>query len=492
MKTSPLPTQESSEKKAITFLLPTINRIMALMSTGEMTSLITQLNGATDPNKPYSLSFHFKSDCFKSACGLITSASTAPRNPFLLALYFFSMHPQIDLGTGVLDDADKEELLELLRRYESFINDSTYETAWDAFAGFIVAENPPDAQEIIKQFNNSHLARNLVIPNIKLAGVITNNDVMDIGKFVTNVAKENAKKRIDVTCILTDESDSVKLTGRQRFTEYDRNVYNAVSSLYVYGDESHIMTPAMIYRMMTGMTDAENLSNDQIKSVTGSLDKMRFIRARIDCTAELQARGITLNSQQINNGEIDTYLLTAEAVNVRAGGQIVKAYQIIKVPVLYEYASAVGQVLTVPTTVLDIKIISKGEITTRRLPNTESRILIRGYLIRRIEGMKGKNNLTSRCIALYDYEKKGETHHGLYSIAGNPNPRRTEAKRIRDDAEKMLDYWKASCYIHDYKALTTGNKITSYEIILPKKALPAQNHAESEKATEDESKKESK
>ena len=317
---------------------------------------------------------------------------------------------------------------------------------------------------------NSVLPKNHVIPNNKLANIMTRR-IVDIGRITLEESRKGAKKPVETSCILTYEGDNVHLSGRQPFTEYDRNVYNAVSSLYVYGDQSHIVTPAMVYRAMTGLTDSEKPTAGQLAAVKRSLDKMRFIRARIDCTEELKARRITLNSEQINGGEIDTYLLTADAIKVQTGGRTVWAYRIIKPPILYEYAAAVKQVLTVPASVLDVKEI--GEMTVggvkkptigQRLPNTESRIQIKGYLIRRIEGMKGKNGLNNPVIALYDYERGGETHKGLYSIAGKPNAKDLEAKRIRTDVGTMLAYWAATGYIKSFEAQTQGRKITGYII----------------------------
>lgn len=318
-------------------------------------------------------------------------------------------------------------------------------------------EQPP-----IEQLK-SVLPKKHVMPNNKLANVMTMG-IIDIGKITLEESKKGAKKIVETTCILTYAGDNVKLTGRQSFTEYDRNVYNAVVSLYVYGDSSHIITPAMVYRAMTGSTGTEKPTAGQLAAVARSLDKMRFIRARIDCTAELQMRRITLNSQQINGGEIDTYLLTADAVKVKAGGQTVKAYRIIKPPILYEYAATVKQVLTLPTSTLDIKELNPDGSMGARLPNTESRILIKGYLIRRIEGMKGKNGLHNPVIALYDYQRDGETHQGLYSIAGKPDAKDIEAKRIRTDVEKMLAYWAATGYIKSFEAQTQKRKITGYII----------------------------
>ena len=310
---------------------------------------------------------------------------------------------------------------------------------------------------------SSVLPQKYVMPNNKLANTLT-KDIVNVGEITLEVSRAGAKKLIETSCILTYEGDNVKLSGRQPYTEYDRNVYNAVSSLYVYGDPSHVVTPAMVYRAMTGLTDSEKPTAGQLAAVTRSLDKMRFIRARIDCTAELQARRITLNSKQINSGEIDTNLLMAKWVKVSAGGQQVKALCIVDVPILYEYAAAVKQVLTIPASTLDVKELNADGSIGARLPNTESRILIKGYLLRRIEGMKGKNGLNNPVIALYDYKRDGETHKGLYSIAGNTDPTRTEANRIRDDVEKMLAYWAATGYIKSFEAQTERKKITGYKI----------------------------
>ena len=430
----------------------------------------------------------FESDYMKvvRALGEVDSLFEEPADPDVIGvkesfiLYYFTTRPDIRPSeAGQFTQADKEALIAQYKRFEAFIvkyfdgverANAARDGEWTAaLEAFISAENPTDAQEIIEHLT-SVLPEKYVVPNNKLANTMTRG-IIDIGRITLEESRRGAKKLVETTCILTYEGDNVHLSGRQPFTEYDRNVYNAVSSLYVYGDQSHVVTPAMVYRAMTGLTDSEKPTAGQLAAVTRSLDKMRFIRARIDCTEELKARRITLNSKQINGGEIDTYLLTADAIKVQAGGQTVRAYRIIKTPILYEYAAAVKQVLTLPASVLDVKEISEVTVDGAkkltigaRLPNTESRILIKGYLIRRIEGMKGKNGLNNPVIALYDYQKDGETHQGLYSIAGNPDPTRTEASRIRDDAEKMLAYWAATGYIKTFEAQTERKKITGYKI----------------------------
>lgn len=430
----------------------------------------------------------FESDYMKVVRALdeVDSLFEEPADPDVIGvkesfiLYYFTTRPDIRPSeAGQFTQADKEALIAQYKRFEAFIvkyfdgverANAARDGEWTAaLEAFIADENPADAQEIIEHLT-SVLPEKYVVPNNKLANTMTRG-IIDIGRITLEESRRGAKKLVETTCILTYEGDNVHLSGRQPFTEYDRNVYNAVSSLYVYGYQSHVVTPAMVYRAMTGLTDSEKPTAGQLAAVTRSLDKMRFIRARIDCTEELKMRRITLNSKQINGGEIDTYLLTADAIKVQAGGQTVRAYRIIKTPILYEYAAAVKQVLTLPASVLDVKEISEMTVDGAkkltigaRLPNTESRILIKGYLIRRIEGMKGKNGLNNPVIALYDYQRDGETHQGLYSIAGNPDPTRTEANRIRDNAEKMLAYWAATGYIKSFEAQTERKKITGYKI----------------------------
>lgn len=430
----------------------------------------------------------FESDYMKvvRALGEVDSIFEEPTDPDVIGakesfiLYYFTTRPDIRPSeAGQFTQADKEALIAQYKRFEAFIvkyfdgverANAARDGEWTAaLEAFIADENPADAQEIIEHLT-SVLPEKYVVPNNKLANTMTRG-IIDIGRITLEESRRGAKKLVETTCILTYEGDNVHLSGRQPFTEYDRNVYNAVSSLYVYGDQSHVVTPAMVYRAMTGLTDSEKPTAGQLAAVTRSLDKMRFIRARIDCTEELKARRITLNSKQINGGEIDTYLLTADAIKVQAGGQTVRAYRIIKTPILYEYAAAVKQVLTLPASVLDVKEISELTVDGAkkltigaRLPNTESRILIKGYLIRRIEGMKGKNGLNNPVIALYDYQRDGETHQGLYSIAGKPDADRKEMQRIREDAEKMLAYWAATGYIKSFEAQTERKKITGYII----------------------------
>ena len=282
-----------------------------------------------------------------------------------------------------------------------------------------------------------------VMPNNKLANSLT-KDIIDAGA-IDLVVSGRGKTEITTRCILSYEGDNVKLSGRQPCTEYDRNVADAVTSLFLYGDPSHIITPATVYRAMIHSTGTETPSPQTLGAVTRSLDKGRFVRVQIDCTQELLRRNASLNGEQITGGKVDTYLLPLEKIEVMAGGKKVTAYKILKTPVLYDYAKLTKQVLTVPAKLLDVPNAS----------NTEQRISIKGYLLRRITVMKGKTQQSNRIL----FEK-------IWDAAGKPDPSPKEAQRIREYTFTVLDYWKKERYIKGYKAIKEGKTYTAVEIQL--------------------------
>lgn len=326
---------------------------------------------------------------------------------------------------------EERTIIDLLR---DIINDDENITAEQVRAAL------PQLASIILQ---KHL-----IPNNKLANSLT-KDIIDIGLVELDMGRK--KGDIITRCILSYSGDNVKLTSRQSFTEYDRQVSDAVTSLYEYGDESHIITAATVYRTMVHATETETPSPQQIEAVTRSLDKMRFVRVQIDCTEELKRRNIEFNGTQITGGKIDTYLLALDKMEVIAGGQKVVAYKVIKTPILYEYSRLTGQVITVPANLLDIRDKSGA-----RIANTERRIAIKGYLMRRISIMKGQNGTKQSRHIIFEslYSDIGETHELS----------RRDQQLIRDYAGLVLDNWKREHFIKDYRELTKGKKKIGIEI----------------------------
>ena len=291
----------------------------------------------------------------------------------------------------------------------------------------------------------SILPQKHVMPNNRLANSLTslkNSDLIDAEPFGL-IVSGRGKTVVKTRCILSYGGDSVTLSSRQPFTEYDRNVADAVTSLYEYGDPSHIITPATVYRAMVHQTNRETPSAQTLGAVTRSLDKMRFVRVLIDCTKELKSRKANLDGAQITGGKIDTYLLALDKIEVMASGKKVTAYKIIKAPVLYDYARLTNQVLTVPAKLLDVPNQS----------NSEQRIAIKGYLLRRIKVMQGRTPQSNRIL----FEK-------VFEAAGKLDANKTEKRRIREYTAAVLDYWKAERFIKGYTIAKDGKSVIGIDI----------------------------
>lgn len=412
--------------------------------------------------------------------------------PTAATLYFFATHTDIEPTEDLpLSDEIKDELLAVYKRLKAF------------YAHYDPKKTPTDALVLLRDFTREeekspsaaaetldHISTLAIVPelhsmpNHKLVNALTHVPAIDESGFnvLIDVSKNGAKNVVTSSCLLTYEGDNLKITGRQPFTQYDRAVYDAVTSLWIAGNRT--VTADMICREMVGKTEQEKPSQGQKSAVTKSLEKMRFTRATINCGDEFAMRRIQIDGSAATGG-YDENLLYLRGKWLKAGKHTIRGYDILSAPVLYEYSRMTKQIISVPVALLDVKKRDKkGEFTTHSLDYKESRVLLKSYLLRRIEGMKGKNGLNNHCIALKDYEKGGKIHEGLYTIAGNPElsqpaeagatdaertKRKNDARYIRDDVELILDYWKAGKYIKGYKpykAKGSTGAIAGYEIIL--------------------------
>ena len=353
---------------------------------------------------------------------------------------------------SMFDTAPTDERRERARIYtQEFLENK--ELNWDAPDAKVAREffqdrlNMMDIEDLPKI--QSVLADKHIIPNNKLSNAIT-ADIVDAGQVTL---QKTAGRGVDTHCILTYEGEDVKLLGRHPITEYDRQVMNAVCSLCVYGHKRRIMTPAMIYRHMTHDIDGTTPSKQQIAAVTKSLDKMRFIRVQVNLRDELKRRRLNLTAGQIQGGMIDTYLLAMRKIEVRAGGRKVTAYRVLEMPILYEYAKFVGgQVLTIPTEALDIWDCGV------KVSNTEKRIAVKGYLLRRIKQMNsttkaGKARMNNSI--LYDTIEQSV----FYGELSNK-----ERRAIKEYIDTCLTSWKLTGYIKGYAYIMSGKKRLGVEI----------------------------
>ncbi len=312
------------------------------------------------------------------------------------------------------------------------------------------------------------IPKNYLIPNNKIIQKLS--QIMEAREKGRNllVSTKKSKKPIIAHCLIAFDQKSVNLNAK--ITEFDLIVYNAIISIIEAGGTDTLMTPENIHRVMTGEKDSATPSKHQVNEVIKSIDKMRFCRAIIDCTEEVLAYNKSqaiaeydsLEFKKRANGEFrylfDTYLLASQWCIAACGNDEVRVLKLLSKPVLAEYAKISGQILNIPSYLLNTKHIQA---------NTQKNIILKDYLLRRIEQMKGNNSLEQKNISLISYKRGNEFHKGLYEIVtGKCEIEMVEAKRIRQAADKYLAYWKDCKYIKDYAFEKTGRSFSSINILL--------------------------
>ena len=238
-----------------------------------------------------------------------------------------------------------------------------------------LAKNPSHASALY--ILKSVIPKNHIKPNNKLANKIT-KDIVDKGEFDLVVSGKKAKKEVLTKVMLYYDEDKVKLSGREKYMPYDREVHDGIVSLYEAGNE--LITPAMVYRAMNGLTETEKISPQALEAVEKSLDKAMSIKIEIDYTDEAK-----LYNKKVEEAHYMGDLLNAGKTKVKINGEAREAYRIYRKPILYEYAQVSGQIITVPSKLLQTKDAVRS---------TEEVIVIRGYLLRQIEWIK--NDKTAR------------------------------------------------------------------------------------------------
>lgn len=302
-------------------------------------------------------------------------------------------------------------------------------------------KRPETSLEILKTI----IPKKHIKSNNKLANRIT-KDLLNQGETALVVSSKKSKREVTTKVMLAFDSRHIQLSGHEKYTPYDREVYDGVVTLYEAGNE--FVTLSMIYRAMNGLTDREYVSIQSLESVTKSLDKSRYIQATIDYTEEAK-----LYNRDIEKAIYQGYLLAAEKVTVKINGTEQEGYKLLRKPILYEYAQISGQIITVPTKLLQTKDAVRS---------TDEVIVIRGYLLRQIEWIRNETISRSENVAYKSVYDELDVTKEFYE----ETPYKKKTAKIRSHVKSILDEWKEQGYIKNYEEYHEGRTLKGIKIII--------------------------
>ncbi|HHU80975.1 MAG TPA: hypothetical protein GXZ35_06540 [Acholeplasmataceae bacterium] len=280
----------------------------------------------------------------------------------------------------------------------------------------------------------------LIIPKDKATNQLFSGE---LSKELTSLRMEKLGAKVQLTAKISVEVDDLKgVTLSKKINSYDRQVYEAVTSLYVDG-ANQFVTPLMIYRTMTGNKKAD-ITESILKDITDSLDKCAATRVYINSRDELRGKGYKIEEPIIKEN-----LLYIRSVQGKHNGELNEWIQILSAPVLYRYANSKNNIARLPIRLLNTPINKNKEILSAQ-----------GYLYREILWMK-KDQKRKRTIlysTLYDF---------LEVEASTPGALRKKQSVLRKNIkERILDFWIKEKFISGYEEKKEGRTVTGVKIQL--------------------------
>lgn len=291
----------------------------------------------------------------------------------------------------------------------------------------IVQQYLETAMQIINELKLHNSEVNVGYPNTLITTIdkISNKafeGILNSDELTPVRVNRNQKNPV---CVLVtiglDELAGVKINGRRELTAFDREVHDAILTLYIEGGNTFISVN-MIYQMMTGKKNS-HCSPKQAQAISDAVTKLMFSHAVIDATEEAKLRGFKT--------KYDSNLLNAKRLTITANGKTTEAIKILDTPILYEYAAERNQIGR-----FDAKLLSSPVIKTKE------NIVLDGYLRRRILSMR-KSRLSPKI-------KYDTVYRQLKVTAGSESSLRNKKMKVRNTVKKLLDFYQKEGFIAGY------------------------------------------
>ena len=247
--------------------------------------------------------------------------------------------------------------------------------------------------------------------------------------------------------------DLQMLTEDQRFSLFDRSVFDAVCSLFYSG--TVYFTASTVFKTMTGKGPDAKVTESQRKAVTESIEKCRYCNITVDFSQEstYYPELKNINGDPAATASFSENLLNLRRMTIMVNGKKVEGWKILSKPMLFAYSLSKKQIMSFSSRLLNSPVSKKEDI-----------IVIQDYLLRRIQQMRRRKQLKrSDHIILMDTIYKVAEIPKEYSLKVRQNKKR----RLRDTIAEILKYWTEMEFIGGSEFLTQNREIQKILILLP-------------------------
>lgn len=316
-----------------------------------------------------------------------------------------------------------------------------------------------------------------VMPNDAMTNKLYSAPVINAGAFDLVLANE---PEITAYTIITDERDN---TGDViRVTGQDRCIEEAILSIWEEAAKrkvSPVITAKSIYRAMPG--GGSKPTEQREKEIEARIEALWSQFDYSDQTDYARKSGLIPKDGQLIFKEHRLNLRECQ-VRYKNGGKVSRGWLILSEPLALQTAKLKGQIMRVPYKYLEIHETENGKLLPAVISMGAERQGITAYLLRRIETMKYDERKAEEKKRSYDRTKASHSKpkgieafrdprrprvilfDTLFENAGVETPNKQTAGRYRKFVLDVLEYYKVTGYIKDYKQQTKGRNITGVEL----------------------------
>lgn len=266
----------------------------------------------------------------------------------------------------------------------------------------------------------------------------------------------------EITTMLALSYDDGVSNVTQPLNEFDRVVHDGLATLWANGHR--VFTIKQLTELIKGRKVTKK---SECAPVEESVMKQWHTHAHMDFSDEMRGRTVpTDDGESIasdNGSEIEMSVVNVEKIKVpTTDGRKCEAYAMVAPPIFYRHDKAVGQLTTYPRSLLE---------ADTGLSATRDTTVLQTTIIRRIARMKNKGakslRASDRRIRFLTLMKEsGLVAYEEGASDSDINVNKTEAKRVRDKTEKILDSLKDEGYIKDWRFYKEGRYYVGVEIVL--------------------------
>lgn len=259
-----------------------------------------------------------------------------------------------------------------------------------------------------------------IMPNNALINKMQESEIISEEAFNLPVGttQDRKKQKLFAYVIIEEITGSDALGRPICLSEYERQITNAICSLWVYAKKLSSEPLFSIDQIAHAMPGASSkATTKQRQSIVEAIERLRRYHIYINATDEMRSRGIIGDTEEFI---LDDFFITATKITVvsKNGHKKAEAYRFRQPPLVFEYSEKTNQILSVKPDLLNIKKLTKNPITGELSPSTAinmnaKRQAITGYIVRRIEIMKHDHKKAQGKLIAYETKRANKMKDGI-------------------------------------------------------------------------------